>query len=1739
MQSGFGYTTVERLNCSTRTITVRAIRNSDQRRVIIKSLASPHPTATQLARFNYACELQKRFDHSGIVKVIDWISDTSTPQMVLEDIGAIPLADFVDQQPDKQLSVNAFLSIAQQISTALAEIHRQHVIHKDLHPGNILVHPQSLQVQITDFDLSSLLSREQPAVQPPSTLEGVLGFISPEQTGRMNRSIDYRTDFYTIGVLFYRLLTGRMPFAEDSPIAMVHAHIARLPEPVDRVRPQIPPLLGRMVDKLMAKNAEARYQSAIGLQYDLNVCRQQWQKQRAIELFPLASRDLADRLQISQKLYGREADIEQLLHAFDRTLQGHPQLLTVSGYSGIGKSSLVQEAHKPIAAHGGWFISGKFDQFQRHVPFAALHDALKSWVQLVLAENRSSLDVRRQVLLNSLGSNARVLVDFQPDLALLLGHLPEVPSLGPLESQNRFYQVMQQFFTCVTTELPLVLFLDDLQWADAGTLNLLKALMKDENRQLLLIFAWRDNEVSEGHLALQTVDAICAELPAGHGQHITLVPLSLNETEQLLQDTLHRQDGVTELAQLLHKKTAGNPFFINEFLRAIYTEGLLFVAPAQQRWEWSMEQLRSKSMTDNVIDLMIAKMRRLPDITQQLLQLAACIGSRFELSTLAMVSEQTPQSLQRKLWPALNDGLLLQESMEWCASETSLDAAPVELAVPENTAEEIRYRFLHDRAQQAAYQLLEEEVRQHTHLKIARQLQQKGEQVDDQDLFSIVGHYDEALTLISSTDERQLLASLNDKASLLARRASAWSAAARYASIARSLLPELCWRDCYALTRSVYLSSVECEFLVSHTEEAEILADIALSNLTDGQDKARISLLLVNGFIARGKRNLAIIKGIEGLRFCDIEVPNDELLEDSCRYEQQALDNHPLPITERLTTVDKISDEAILISELLSNVLLASYVSGQKHLKTYLSLQSIKHVLQHGFGDETVSLLIQYVIELLRNQKIDSAKPLARIAIDYAEHAANKRHCVQLYLFTGVLVGTHFLPLSEGIKLLWKGYEIAMENGDISTGIACFSNIVINRFAKGDALSDITRHIDQLIELMHRHQLVVSAGKQYKRLITQLQYPDTPDQLSSESFSAQEWQIINSSTLIAFIEHLRLHWWFWSGQYELAKAQLLVAESKLDLIPGFAPNVDHLMLEAMLIAMDTTTATSPAGEQAVARLNRIKDQFEDSERHCPSTYRHKMWLVKAELARLTANPRQTIELYRETAQLARQQQFTQFEALAHERLGQFLLSLGWEEFAAVSIKEAHYLYGRWGCTVRQTLLTKQYPQFASLYSLEPRSSASLNTEHNTEIRASQWLDLESIVKSNLALSSELQLNKLLSKMLQIMLENAGAQSASLVMQQNGQLSLLAKVRTASVNQPAEEWVQPEAPLIYTSFLPTDMVRYALLTGKPLSVPNVPQSDTWHSDPYVKQYQPLSVLCLPVHYHDRINGVLYLENMLTTHAFTDERVQLLQMLLTQAAISLENAQLFDEVQTLNSNLEQKVELRTAELNAANKELEAFSYSVSHDLRSPIRNINGFSKMLMEQFRDALGEDGRDLLVRINRNTEKMAQLISGLLELSKVTRCDLIHTQIDLGIMAKSICDELQHQHPQQDVTWNCIEHAPAQGDARLLYSALENLLNNAWKYTSKTKHAQIEFGCSKQDGKTVFFVKDNGAGFDMRYVQKLFNSFQRLHHERDFSGTGIGLATVYRIIQRHGGNIWAEGQVNQGATFYFTLGTNT
>lgn len=1738
----YGFTPKATLYTSARTLVQRAVRNSDGQHVIIKQPAMGTVPETEVDRFAYAYDIQHRFDHSGITRALDWVSLGNCHGLVLEDIGAQPLTAFVDSLQGAPVAIELFLTIAIQLAGALGEIHHRHVIHKDLHPGNIVIEPVSGRVQITDFDIASLLSREQPALQPPEELEGNLAFISPEQTGRMNRALDYRTDFYSLGVTLYWLLTGKMPFAVEGSIAMVHAHIARLPIPVRTLRPDLPDMLSRIIEKLLAKNAEDRYQSAEGLKFDLEHCLDQWRAQQRIDEFEPGQHDISSQFQISQKLYGRETEIGCLLSAFDRARDGSPQLFVVQGYSGIGKSSLVYEAHKAIAAHGGWFASGKFEPFTRNIPYSALHSALNTWLQAILAEGKESLTQRREFLRRELGNNGRVLIDFQPELELLLGDLPEPPVLGARESQIRLQRVIQQFIQVITQEQTLVLFLDDIQWADPGTLGLLQVLMADIGSRLLLIVAYRDNEVSETHPAFMALQGIREEIGSDSPrlEQVTLAPLSYQDIYNLLHDTLLNDLDVAALAQLVEEKTAGNPFFINEFLRTLYSENLINFVAKRRCWEWDLQRIREQNITDNVVELMLGKMRRLPADTQHYLQLAACIGSSFDLQLLILVTQSQRHAVADKLWPALQEGLVQVESGDWIL-RTGTESNGSETGSLRSSGPELQLRFVHDRMWQAAMESMDESVRIQTHLTIGRFLLSKRDDGQRFDLFAVVEHLNEARLLVVDPEEKLALCRLNVDASRQAKSSSAWSAATRFVRVALELLPADAWQQYYELVAQIHILAVECEYLSANIEAAQQLSGHALQHLQDGFEKAAVCHLRVKFDVARGSRLETIQYGLNGLRYCGIPIADLNNLDDAIIEERQRLlqKSWNKTIEERIAIVGSASPQVAVAGALFADLLIATIVMGEKQLNVYLGYKGAQFLMEHGLCNETAPTLSQYLLVLIRLGQQDEAFELSKRALEFLDSGASVSVQSHIYLPLGLVVWHNHFPLEESINQLWKGYHAGMESGEMNTGFACFSNLTFGRFAKGEELSEIANHAQQIIAMMNTYRMHVSGGKQYLRLVNMLRDPKLENQLIQSAYSPAEWAIVENTSLKAVVLHLRQHWWFWSDQRMAGLQELPDAERTLDLIPGWPQQIDHLILKGLLLAGGVDIAPHPPGARAAVKP--ILDALTLAAQRCPSTYEHKRLLLAAEMARLNADLDGAIRGYRQAVQSARQHGFQQYEALGHEYLGRLLWQQGWQELALVPLRSAHYVYGRWGCKVKQVTLEKAFPSvFAATVipglRISPSSLFSTTTTHDSgTARVSAQLDIESVLKATRTISSELVLNRLLENLLHIMVENAGAQTAVLILNRDEQLMEEARLELDVQGNHVNSVIEPALKPVNPRNLPQELIRYVLLTDKPLLLQDVAASATWRKDEYFSQQKVRSVLCLPIHYRDNLTGALYLENRLTTHAFTDDRLQVLELLLAQASISLENARLFDEVQVLNASLEQKVQQRTADLEALNRELEAFSYSVSHDLRGPLRNINGFSKMLLVQHGHTMAPEGRDLLDRIGRNTDKMSNLISGLLMLSKVTRSELQLVQVDLAEMANAIIEEMKLAQPQRQIEWKCSVIGMVRGDARLLHSVMENLLSNAWKYSSKIEHPVLEFGCMQNDEQTVYFVRDNGAGFDMRYADKLFNSFQRLHSDKEFAGTGIGLATVRRIIRRHGGDIWAEAQIDKGATFYFTL----
>src|ERR1700744_1400445 len=686
--------------------------------VLLLTPASIHPQPESLKKIEHEYSLCRDFDPTWAVRPLALSQCYGQKALVLEDPGG----EFLHRLVQGPMEIRQFLRIAIGLSTALGQLHSRSVIHKDLKPSNVLVDAATGQAWLTGFGIATRLSRERQSPGPPEFIAGTLPYMAPEQTGRMNRSVDLRSDLYALGVTLYEMLTGSLPFIASNPMDWVHCHIARQPTPPDGRLKGIPRMLSAVIMKLLAKTAEERYQTAIGLERDLRRCLDEWETQHHIDDFPLGEQDIPDRLMIPEKLYGREREVDALLAAFDRVVtQGRPELMLVSGYSGVGKSSVVNELHKALVPLRGLFATAKFDQYKRDIPYAALARAFEMLVHQVLAQSKVEVRHWRDALETALGPNGQLIVNLVPEVEFLIGKQPSAPDLSPQDAQRRFQLVFRRFLSAFARpEHPLALFLDDLQWLEEATLDLMADLLTQPDvKNLLLIGAYRDNEVDSSHPLIRKLDAI---RKAGAAvQELFLGPLTREHLEQLIADALHCEpDRASPMAQLVHHKTAGNPFFAIQFITSLAEEGLLAFDHGEGRWSWHLNRINATDYTDSVVDLLVGKLIRLPAETQNALKQLACLGNSADFTTLTMIHQDTIEQFETQLWEAVLAGLVLR-------SENS-------------------YRFLHDRVQEAAYSLIPRQLRAETHLRIGRLLVERTASSEREErIFEIVNHFNRAV----------------------------------------------------------------------------------------------------------------------------------------------------------------------------------------------------------------------------------------------------------------------------------------------------------------------------------------------------------------------------------------------------------------------------------------------------------------------------------------------------------------------------------------------------------------------------------------------------------------------------------------------------------------------------------------------------------------------------------------------------------------------------------------------------------------------------------------------------------------------------------------------------------------------------------------------------------------------------------------------------------------------------------
>ena len=1484
-----GFEIVEVIHESRPRIILRAIREADGQTVVLKTLADKYPTRRDVA------EMSREFGIARLLRSIDGVIQVDALvqhgegnlAIVMELFGQ-SLADLLVQRQRQGLPLADFLPLAVRIARILGRVHERGIVHKDVVPKNILV--RDSDIRVIDFGLSSELSLERQGLAIPKRLEGTLPYISPEQTGRMNRAVDFRSDYYSLGVSYFVLLTGELPFSADSVLTWIHQHLTKLPPSPRSIDPTIPEAVARIVLKLMSKNAEDRYQSTYGLIADLTRCQEQLAGPGSIADFELGQDDVPRSFQIPQKLYGRDEELALLREAFDVVAAGGTELCMVSGYSGVGKSALVNELANAVARESGYLAQGKFEEFRRGSAYSAISQAFRGLTRQLLAEPRDRLDEWRQAISRAFGPNGQVLLDLVPELGLIVGVQPPVPELAPTEAQNRLQLVFVDFVKAFATSAhPLVIFIDDLQWSDAPTLSLIEHLVTARDlRHLFVIGAYRSNEVDAAHPLQLILDDIrkarsLVELP--------IRSLDIAAMAQLTADTLHCHESRSRpISELLHEKSRGNPFFLKELLKRLHDDGSIAFCPETGRWTWDSEAVRRAEVSDNVVEFMVASLRRLPEATQRALRLAACIGSVFDLATLAIINEQSRPATAAALFDALKRHLVipLDESYKFT---TSVEANP-------------SYKFQHDRVQEAAYELIDTDRKHAVHLSIGRLIQaHSSEEERAERLFDIVGHLDIGRKLIVDPAERRALAQLNLTAGIKAHGASAYASALSFLRVAHELLPADAWEGDYSLMMAISSEYQQNAYLTGMSDEAETWIETMLERAQSALEKAEILSTRTRQYSTTGKMRESIDAAIEGLSLLGIAI--------SANPDKSAIDAEIADVTrylgEReiadLIDAAPLSDPRSRIAiRLLMEIFPAAFLSGSGNLFPFLVLRSVNISLRDGTGPESAFAYAAYGMLLcgsLDNPALGYEYGKLAVAMnEQLDDVKLKSRVIYVYAMFVHHWSNHWSTMTPWFK---KGIEAGYQSGDL---------LYLAYSAQDCIIWDPTLDL----EAAAREQ------RKYLRIVRDCEYQDSLDsgtlflqmQLNfrgqtSSLYSMTDDDFDEEVCVAGMLERrfmtgyanfliykAEIHYLYddYAKAYEYVLEQDELIASAMSL-----PQIVRFYLVAFLTRAARYADLDGADQQrTLARLDADLRQMSRWSENCPDNYAHLVLIMRAELARLAGQTETALDLFDDATVAARKSRFRRDEALANELPGKLLLAAGRPKAAEGYLRAAHYLYYRWGAQRKVTHMEERYPDLLRMSAVAGRSTTLRSLRESSSLSSSAEehaaIDMDSVMKASQAISGEIRLGQLWKTTIELLLENAGGQRGWFVLREDRRLFIRARAEAGADLAPLAEPV-PVVAEGEDAALPISVINSALRTGEPLVLNNAVEASWFADDPYIVAHQPKSIICIPIHRHGKFDGAIYMENTLTIGAFTQDRVEVIKLLSAQASISMENARLYDE------------------------------------------------------------------------------------------------------------------------------------------------------------------------------------------------------------------------------------------------------
>ncbi len=1477
------------------------VRLADGLPVIIKTLNAEYPSKQNVAELRREFQIIQRLQPvEGVIRVHALESyGNGNVAIVLEPFGR-SLAEQIATQNRRTFPLDRFFTIAISLAETLARVHEFELVHKNIEPHSILI-DSSDALRLIDFSISSELSLERQQYALSKRLEGKLPYISPEQTGRMNRDLDYRSDYYSLGVTLFELLTGELPFHADSVLEWIHNHISKMPRPPSEIDRSIPDAVSAIILKLVAKNPEDRYQSSYGLITDLNHCRRELALTGAVPAFALGERDVSRKFQIPQKLYGREPELAVLMALFERVAAGGTEFCMVSGYSGVGKSALVNEINKPLVGKKGYLIQGKFDQFQRSTPYSAVAVAFRSLIQQLLAESNELQQALRQRLLAAVAPNAQLLIDLIPELELIIGPQPQVPELPRTEAQNRFHIAFLNFVRVITNEQPLVIFFDDLQFSDASTLNLIRWLATArELAYLLVIGAYRSNEVDVGHplrLALNEIEESRSihELP--------LRPLDLASVEQLVAETLHTDLAACRpLSKLLHDRTLGNPFFLTETLKALEKARAITFAPEAGRWRWDMDAVGHAGLASNVVELMVASLRRLAPATQRTLQLAACIGNTFDLRILSIINEKSTNETAEQLMPALQERLIvpLHEDYKLIGKAASA-GGDTGLADETNPT----YRFQHDHVQQSAYALINDENKQAVHLSVGRLIQRHAtSQERGQRLIDVVGHLNEGRQLIDDPAERKELARLNLAAGIRSQRSSAYETALLYLHIGHELLPADCWASDYDLTMALAMEYQQCAYLTKRYDEAESWIEQMLTRARTNQEKAEILSMRTRQYATTGKMEASIQAAITGLSLLGIRIthkPNRAaILREKAKVKRYLAGRR----IADLISAPSLSDPAKIISiRLLMEIFPAAFLSGSGDLFPLLVLKSVNISLRNGNSPESAFAYAAYAM-LLCGALEDPALgyEFGKLAVamnDRFDDIALKSRIIYVYAMFVHHWSNHWSSMTPWFR---KGIEFGYQSGDLLY-LAYSAQDCMIWDPKLDLETAAQEHANYMTIVRDCEYLdSLDSGTLFLQM--QRNFLGLTDGLCSmNEASFDEQRCVDGMrrrkfmTGVANYHIYKAEICFFYGHYAdalthvRAQDQLIASAMSLPQLVRFYI-VSFLTLAACLPGMELA-------EQAQTRKRMQADlkRMTRWAKHCPVNFLHLQLLMRAELARLDGRVEAALRLYEQAMDAAHASEYHRDEAMANELAARHLLAVQRRKAAEGYLRAAQHLYKRWGARRKVEQLDEEFAQL-----LRPQLASDSGTS-GTELYSttaavvdSASLDMTSVMKASQVISSEIVLEHLWTTTMRVMLENAGGQRGCFVVRKDGQLVIEGLSEVGDDAAVAAQSI-PVDGADGALALPISIVYHVLHTNSPVVLQDAARGGRFAKDTYLLARKPQSVLCIPLVRQGKFEGAIYMENRLAAGVFTEDRIEVIKLLAAQVSISIENAKLYADQQRL--------------------------------------------------------------------------------------------------------------------------------------------------------------------------------------------------------------------------------------------------